>query len=53
MSIHQQRGENKLNNKDINAIYIHEEEKREVSSPYIHALHENEMTNPNHITHNI
>ena len=41
---HQQRGENKSNNKDIYAIYIHEEERRKVSFSCIHALHEEEMT---------
>jgi len=45
-SIHQQRSENKSNNKDINAIYIHEEERRKVNSPCIHALHEKEMSKP-------
>ena len=52
LSIHQQRGTNNKkgiinnflplyinqNNKDIYAIYIHEEERREVNSPYIHAF---------------
>ena len=46
LSIHQQRGENKSNNKDIYAIYIHEEDRREVSFPCIHALHEEGMTTP-------
>ena len=46
LSIHQQMGENKSNNKDIYAIYIHEEERREVSSSFIHALHEEGMTKP-------
>ena len=45
-SIHQQSDENKSNNKDIYVIYIHEEESRKVSSPCIHALHEEEMTRP-------
>ena len=46
LSNHQQRGENKSNNKDIYAIYIHEEERRKVNSPCIHALYEKEMTKP-------
>ena len=29
-----------------NAVYIHEEERRKVNSPCIHALHEKEMTKP-------
>ena len=41
------RGENRSNKKNIYAIHIHEEERREVSSPYIHALHEEGMINPN------
>ena len=32
------------NNKDVYAIYIHEEERCKVSSPCIHALHEERMT---------
>ena len=44
LSNHQQRGENKSNNKDIYAIYIHEEERRKVNC--IHTLHEREMTKP-------
>ena len=28
LSIHQQRGEDKSNNKDVYVIYIHEEERR-------------------------
>ena len=44
LSIHQQRGEGKTTNKDIYAIYIHEEERRKVNSPCMHALHEEEMT---------
>ena len=46
LSNRQQRGENKSNNKDICAIYIHEEERRKVNSLCIHVLHEKEMTKP-------
>ena len=45
LSNHQQKGENKSNSKDICDI-IHEEERREVSSPCIHALHEKGITRP-------
>ena len=34
------------NNKDVYTIYIHEKERRKVSSPCIHALHEEGMTRP-------
>ena len=47
LSIHQQSGENKSNNKNIYAIYIHEEERHEVSSPaYMHYMKKG-CQNPN------
>ena len=46
LSIHQQRGEDKSNNKDVYALCIHEEERRKGSSPCIHALHREGMTRP-------
>ena len=47
LSIHQQRGEGwgQSNNKDVYAIYIHEKERRKVSS-HLHALHGEVMTRP-------
>ena len=40
---HQQRGEKQINNKDIYAIYTHEEEDVKLA-PLQHALHEERMT---------
>ena len=52
LSIHQQRGENKSNNKDIYAIYIHEE--RDVKlAPHTYMQWRRDDKTLTHIKHNI
>ena len=48
LSIINKEAKTNSNNKGIYiyAIYIHEEERRKVNSPCMHALHEKEMTKP-------